>query len=64
VSNQKVKLIKQKYESLIKNVSISDYAQMICGYKFNDIIITSSEIQEFNFDDIQKKIEELNFNNI
>ena len=64
LSNQKVKLIKQKYESLIKNVSISDYAQMICGYKFNDIIITSSEIQEFNFDDIQKKIEELNFNNI
>jgi hypothetical protein len=63
LSNQKYKQIKQKYENLIKNVSITEYAQMICGNKFQDIIISTSEIPEFSFTDLQQRIEDLNFNN-
>ena len=49
LNNQKYKKIKQKYENLIKNVSITEYAQMICGNQFQDIIISTSEIPEFYF---------------
>ena len=63
LSNQKYKQVKQKYENLIKNVSITEYAQMICGNQLQDIIISTSEIPEFSFTDLQQRIEDLNFNN-
>ena len=63
LSDPKYKQVKQKYENLIKNVSITEYAQMICGNQFQDIIISTSEIPEFSFTDLQQRIEDLNFNN-
>ena len=36
-NNEKINFIIQKYENLIKNISIIEYAQMICGNKFNNI---------------------------
>ena len=36
-NNEKINFIIQKYENLIKNISIIEYAQMICGNKFYNI---------------------------
>ena len=55
LNNQKVKKVIHKYENLIKKVSVSDYAQMICGNKFHDIIISTTEINNFPFYDFQKR---------
>ena len=63
INIQEYKKIKQKYENIIKNVSITEYAQMICGNQLQDIIISTSEIPEFSFTDLQQRIEDLNFNN-
>ena len=64
LSNQSFNHVIEKYENLIKNVSITDYAQMICGNKFKDIIISTQEIQNFNFNNFKEQIQKLNFNNI
>jgi hypothetical protein len=64
LSNQSFNHVIEKYENLIKNVSITDYAQMICGNKFNDIIISTQGIQNFNFNNFKEQIQKLNSNNI
>ena len=36
-NNNKINFIIKKYENLMQNISIIEYAQMICGNKFNNI---------------------------
>ena len=35
-----LKFIIEKYENVIKNIGLKEYAQMICGNNFQDIIIS------------------------
>ena len=35
-----LKFIIEKYENIIKNIGLKEYAQMICGNNFQDIIIS------------------------
>ena len=62
INIQEYKKIKQKYENIIKNVSITEYAQMICGNQFQDIIISTSEIPNSTFIDLQERLKDLDFN--